>query len=107
MAGSGNRSGKRPMSVEDLRSLLDAVPDTREFVLRRLEGWSAERDAWREAHDDAVDAYRAWRTGRTRGLYAAYRAAQDRADAAQDALAGLTANPLCRRAPRRRPPPRP
>jgi hypothetical protein len=82
------------MSVEDLRSLLDAVPDTREIVLRRLDGWSAERDAWREAHDDAVDAYRVWLGGRNRALYAAYRAAQDRADAAQDALAALTPRPL-------------
>jgi hypothetical protein len=82
------------MSVEDLRSLLDAVPDTREIVLRRLSGWSAERDAWREAHDDAVEAYQAWLAGRTRGLYAAYLAAQDRADAAQDALAALTPTPL-------------
>lgn len=75
------------MRVDELRSLLDAVPDTREIVLRRGEGWSAERDAWREAHDDAVEAYRCWRAGRTRAGYAAYRAAQDRADAAQDALA--------------------
>jgi hypothetical protein len=82
------------MSVEDLRSLLDAVPDTREIVLRRLDGWSADRDAWREAHDDAVDAYRTWLACGSRGLYAAYRAAQDRADAAQDALAALTPKPL-------------
>lgn len=75
------------MSVDELRTLLDAVPDTREIVLRRGEGWSAERDAWREAHDEAVDAYRRWRAGSTRTEYAAYRAAQDRADAAQDALA--------------------
>jgi hypothetical protein len=82
------------MSVDDLRSLLDAVPDTREIVLRRLEGWSAELDAWREAHDDAVEAYRAWLAAGTRGLYATYRAAQDRADAAQDALAAITPRPL-------------
>ena len=74
------------MSVDELRILLDAVPDTREIVLRRSEGWSAERDAWREAHDEAVDAYHRWRAGH-RAEYAAYRAAQDRADAAQDALA--------------------
>jgi hypothetical protein len=79
------------MSVDELRILLDAVPDTREIVLRRGEGWSAERDAWREAHDDAVDAYLCWRTGGTRAEYAAYRAAQDRADAAQDALAARAA----------------
>lgn len=75
------------MSVDELRSLLDQVPDTREIILRRSGGWSAERDAWREAHDDAVDAYRCWRAWGTRTEYAAYRAAQDRADAAQDALA--------------------
>jgi hypothetical protein len=76
------------MSVEELRTLLDAVPDTREIVLRRGAGPSAERDAWREAHDEAVDAYRRWHTSRKRAEYARYRAAQDRADAAQDALAG-------------------
>jgi hypothetical protein len=79
------------LSVDELRSLLDAVPDTREFVLRRGEGWSAERDAWREAHDEAVDAYGRWHAGGTRGAYAAYLAAQDRADAAQDTLAQLAA----------------
>jgi hypothetical protein len=77
------------MSVDELRILLDAVPDTREIVLRGGDGWSAERDAWREAHDDAVDAYRRWLARGSRAGYAAYRAAQDRADAAQDALAGL------------------
>ena len=77
------------MSVDELRILLDAVPDTREIVLRRGEGWSAERDAWREAHDEAAEAYARWRTCRSRTGYASYRAAQDRADAAQDTLAVL------------------
>lgn len=75
------------MSVDELRVLLDEVPDTREIVLRRLDGWSAEADAWREARDEAAEAYGAWRASRTRAAYAAYRAAQDREDAAQDALA--------------------
>jgi hypothetical protein len=75
------------MTVDDLRVLLDEVPDTREIVLRRLQGWSAEADAWREAHEEAAAAYRTWRATRTRAAYAAYRAAQDREDAAQDALA--------------------
>jgi hypothetical protein len=75
------------MTVDDLRVLLDEVPDTREIVLRRLHGWSAEADAWREAHEEAAEAYRTWRASRTRAAYAAYRAAQDREDAAQDALA--------------------
>jgi hypothetical protein len=42
--------------------------------------------AWRKAQDHAVGAYAAWR--RTPGAeeYTVYRAAQDRADQAQDAL---------------------
>ncbi len=75
------------MSVNELRVLLDQVPDTRELVLRRPERWSAEHSAWSEAHDEAAGAYGAWRTQRTREAYAAYRAAQDREDAAQDLLA--------------------
>ena len=75
------------MSVDDLRVLLDEVPDTRELVLRRGERWSAVHDAWSEAHDEAVQAYRRWRALRGRASYASYRAAQDREDAAQDALA--------------------
>ena len=79
-------SPSRAMSHADLRSLLDDVPDTLEIVLRR----------------DPTGA-RCWRRGVTRprrprrrcGVahrararsYAAYRAAQDREDAAQDALA--------------------
>jgi acyl-CoA reductase-like NAD-dependent aldehyde dehydrogenase len=43
--------------------------------------------AWRDAQAEAARAYEAWR--RTPGAdgYAVYRAAQDRADAAHDALA--------------------
>jgi hypothetical protein len=75
------------MRVDELRYLLDGVPDTRELVIRRAEGWAPERDAWRDAHEDAGAAYRAWLCDRTPAAYAAYRAAQDREDAAQDALA--------------------
>jgi hypothetical protein len=78
------------MSVDELRILLDAVPDTREIVLRRGEGWSAERDAWREAQEDALEAYAEYRFRPSRMSFTIYRAAQDRADAAQDALAVLT-----------------
>jgi hypothetical protein len=45
------------------------------------------RAAWRAAHEEALEAYRVWRGTGGGELYAAYRAAQDRADAAQDALA--------------------
>ena len=77
------------MSFDDLRVLLDAVPDTREIVLRRGAEWSAEQAAWRDAHEEAGEAYARWRLVGTRAAYVAYRAAQDREDAAQDALAIL------------------
>jgi hypothetical protein len=79
------------MSVDELRILLDAVHDTREIVLRGGEGWSAERDAWRDAHEDATDAYGLWRALGTRAAYATYRAAQDREDAAQDTFSAVRA----------------
>ena len=77
------------MRVDELRHLLDGVPDTRELVIRRADTWLPERDAWRDAHDDAAAAYRTWTCDRTPVAYAAYRAAQDREDAAQDALAAV------------------
>ena len=45
------------------------------------------RVAWRDARDEAVASYRAWRDAPGAVRYVSYRAAQDRADAAQDALA--------------------
>jgi hypothetical protein len=42
---------------------------------------------WRSAQCEAVDAYEGWSRSRRAEAYAAYRAAQDRADAAQDAFA--------------------
>ena len=66
------------MSTTELRALLDQVADTRELVLRRAASlgpaFNAVYDAWSDAHEEAEDAY------------AVYRAAQDREDAAQDAL---------------------
>jgi hypothetical protein len=44
-------------------------------------------DAWRAAQDEAVAAYDAWRESPGRAGYSVYRAAQDRADQAQDVLA--------------------
>ena len=75
------------MSGNDLKVLLDLLDDTRELVLRRDTGWTPVLDAWGDAREDADDAYREWRHLRTEAAYAAYRAAQDREDAAQDALA--------------------
>ena len=48
------------MSVDELRFLLDGVPDTRELVIRRAGTWTPERDVWRDAHEDAASAYRVW-----------------------------------------------
>ena len=75
------------MSTGDLRSLLDDVPDTFEIVLRRDNQWSPVLAAWRDASEEAADALGRWRAAPGDDAYAAYRAAQDREDAAQDALA--------------------
>jgi hypothetical protein len=76
----------------DLKSLLDDVPDTFEIVLRRESSeWSPVLEAWRDAAEDAAFALARWGSGDL--SYAAYRAAQDREDAAQDALASPSAPP--------------
>jgi hypothetical protein len=75
------------MSRHELKNLLDQVADTRELVLRRVGAWSATYDAWNDAHAEAEEALRDWRALGTAEAYATYRAAQDREDAAQDALA--------------------
>ena len=79
------------MSAHELKALLDQVADTRELVLRRSADagpvWNELYDAWSNAHEEAEDAYREWRVRADAAAYAAYRAAQDREDAAQDALA--------------------
>lgn len=75
------------MSSHELKTLLDQVPDTRELVLRRARTWSADYDAWSDARDEARQAYRRWLAAPAAATYTAYRAAQDREDAAQDSLA--------------------
>ncbi|HET6549351.1 MAG TPA: hypothetical protein VFG79_12880 [Solirubrobacter sp.] len=75
------------MSIGDLKSLLDDVPDTLEIVLRREPAWSPVLEAWRDASEEAAAALGTWRAEPGAETYAAYRAAQDREDAAQDALA--------------------
>ena len=74
------------MSIGDLKSLLDDVPDTLEIVLRREPEWSPVLEAWRDAAEEAAAALRAWRAAPGADAYVAYRAAQDREDAAQDTL---------------------
>ena len=61
------------MSTTELRALLDQVADTRELVLRRAASlgpaFNAVYDAWSDAHEEAEDAYGAWRaTQQRRGL---------------------------------------
>jgi hypothetical protein len=79
------------MSTTELRALLDQVADTRELVLRRAAAlgpaFDAVHDAWSDAHEEAEAAYDAWLHTQRAEDYAVYRAAQDREDAAQDALA--------------------
>jgi hypothetical protein len=75
------------MGDYELKLLLDQVPDTRELILRREPAFSALYVAWSDAHEEAEDAWRTWRFGGGREAYLAYRAAADREDAAQDALA--------------------
>ena len=76
------------MSAQELHRLLEEVPDTFELVVLSPD---AEPDgllaAWRCAHDEASRALSAWRRAPGPEAFAAFRAAQDRADAAQDALA--------------------
>ena len=75
------------MTTHELRSLLDDVPDTRELVLRGIRGACPVRSAWRDASDDAGAALQRWLSAPgDRMAYAAYRAAQDREDAAMDVV---------------------
>jgi hypothetical protein len=79
------------MRLHELKILLDQVPDTRELILHREptrgRAWNALYDAWSDAHEEAEGAWRTWRSGGGREAYATYRAAADREDAAQDAVA--------------------
>jgi hypothetical protein len=75
------------MTTEQLRDLLGDVPDTCEIVMRPNDPpGDALGAAWRGAEDEATRALEAWRADPSREAFAAFRAAQDRADAAQDAL---------------------
>jgi hypothetical protein len=81
------------MNASELKSLLDDVPDTLDIVLRRSPLWSPELTVWRDAVDEAACALAAWRDAPDRAAYAVYRAAQDREDAAQDALSWSLSQP--------------
>jgi hypothetical protein len=79
------------MSLHELKMLLDDVDDTRELILRREptrgSAWNATYNAWSDAHEETEGAWRTWRSDGGREAYLTYRAAADREDAAQDAVA--------------------
>jgi hypothetical protein len=78
------------MSTEQLHALLDDLADTHEVVIRRVPHATRVTELfamWSAARAEANDAYDAWRTGPGAHHYAVYRAAEDRADAAEAALA--------------------
>src|SRR3954451_22059808 len=74
------------MSFRGLKTLLDQVPETPGPRPPREPAWNALFDAWSDAHEEAEGAWRTWRSGPGPEPYAAYRAAADREDAAQDAV---------------------
>ena len=63
-------------------------PGDREWFLSEL------ADAWRAAHGEATLAYQHWREQPGPNGYAVYRAAQDRADQAQEVLAKAARAPI-------------
>lgn len=81
------------MTVQQLHSMLGMLDDTRELV---LDAPSADEHhplftAWMVAERRATRALDRWRASAGAEAYAAYRAAADEADAAQDVLAGAPA----------------
>jgi hypothetical protein len=73
------------MTARELQDLLEHLEDTHELVLRPASG-DALLAAWRDARDEANAALRAWRVSPGPESYAVYRAAEDRADAAETSL---------------------
>jgi hypothetical protein len=71
--------------------LFDELTDSGELVFSRdlepITAYDGYWYAWDEAHEQATLAYEAWCKDRTRQAYTVYLAAQERADAAENALA--------------------
>jgi hypothetical protein len=82
------------MSAKDLKELLEHLDDTHELVLGPVAVPEDELPfpveellfCWRDAAGEATCAYQLWRERSGAAAYAVYRAAADRADAAQGAL---------------------
>jgi hypothetical protein len=77
------------MAAQHLHDALDEIPDTGEIVIRLPVRQDADEmlEAWRNARSEANAALDLWRADGGRGAFSVFRAAEDRADAAQDALA--------------------
>jgi hypothetical protein len=81
------------MSAKELKDLLEHLEDTREIVLADGRVESTQRlgelyAVWWAARAEANIAFDAWRESPGGEAYAVYVAAEDRADAAEAALAG-------------------
>jgi hypothetical protein len=88
------------MSQRDLQDLLERIEDTREIVLGPTVHDHPREDplgdlhaVWVDARHVARQAYEHWRAHPGAEAYAVYRAAADRADAAEDALAHAALRP--------------
>jgi hypothetical protein len=66
--------------IDDIRRRLSGAGVSSTWIHDEL------RWAWRDAQSDATAAYEGWRNEPGADAYAVYRAAQDRADTAQDML---------------------
>jgi hypothetical protein len=77
------------MAAKHLHDALDEIPDTGEIVIRVPVRQDADGmlEAWRSARAEANAALDLWRADGGRRAFSVFRAAEDRADAAQDALA--------------------
>jgi hypothetical protein len=78
------------MSVQELRELLERIEDTREIVLGPGPGEVSRAGeplaVWRAARAESNAALESWRRDPGETAYAVYRAAEDRADAAEASL---------------------
>ncbi len=74
------------MTVRQLHKLLHELHDTHEVVVTEAPHGDVALAVWRIAAADAHAAYDAWTAESSLRAYTAYRAAEDRADAAFDAL---------------------
>ena len=86
------------MTPKDIKELLEHVDDTRELVLSPASGCDAQASTelfavWCAARAEANEAFAAWRRRPGREAYAVYRAAEDRADAAEEALVAGSRQP--------------